>query len=258
LSERDQMSERRENSVLVALRELRGLEDDRVKREQEEALARAEVERAAKEATERRARDEDETRRLAEEDRVRRAEEEKQARIREEQLRIEDAERRARVDGEVRLQEERMRLEIQSRADGKSPVKAVLAVAAVLALVGGGIVYKIQAAHKEEIAIKDREAKEAKEQQELKHRAEQAEFDKKLSAIMHEMDDKLKTAKSDAERAQIRAEAARKEALVEDRSGKTRKRGSGPGSGSDQAGKPAAGLHVPGKREISNGILDGL
>ena len=46
------MSERRENSVLVALRELRGIEDDRVKREQEEA--RAEAERAAKAESERR------------------------------------------------------------------------------------------------------------------------------------------------------------------------------------------------------------
>ena len=250
------MSERRENSVLVALRELRGIEDDRVKREQEETRARLDAERTAKEAAERRAREEDDVRRLAEEDRLRRGEEEKQAKIREEHLRIEDAERRARVDGEVRLQEQRMRLEIQSRAEGKSPLKAVAVVAAVLALVGGGIVYRIQATHKEEIAAKDREAREAKEQQEIKHKAEQAEFDKKLSAIVHEMDDKLKTAKSDAERAQIRAEAARKEALMEDHAGKPRKRG-GSGSTSDQPTK-AAGLHVPGKRDISDGLLDGL
>ena len=251
------MSERRENSVLVALRELRGIEDDRVKREQDEARTRLEAERSAKEAGERRAREEEEARRLAEEERVRRAEEEKQAKVREEHLRIEDAERRARVDGEVRLQEERMRLEIQSRAHHKSPLKAIVGVAIALAVLGGGIVYKIQATHKEEIALKEREAKEreAKEQQDRK--AAQIEFEKRLAAITHEMDERLKSAKSDAERAQIRAEAARKEAAAEDHTGKGRKRGIAGGSASDQPTK-AAGLHVPGKREISNGILDGL
>ena len=74
MSERDQMSDRHENSVLVALRELRGIEDDRVKREQEEQRARIEGERLAKETAERRAREEIENRRLAEEERARRLE----------------------------------------------------------------------------------------------------------------------------------------------------------------------------------------
>jgi hypothetical protein len=249
------MSERRENSVLVALRELRGIEDDRVKREQDEIRARADAERAAKEAAEQRMRAEEEARQLAEAERVRRAEDEKQARVREEQLRIEEAERRARVDGEMRLQEERMRLEIQSRVHHhKSPVKAIVGVAIALALIGGGVVYKIQAAHKEEMVAREREAKE---QQERREKAAQIEFEKKIAAIKHEMDAKLTLAKSDAEREQIKAEANRKAAVAEDRAGKARNNKRGTGTSSDQPTR-AAGLHVPGKREISDGVLDGL
>lgn len=247
------MSERHENSVLVALRELRGIEDDRVKREQQELRARVEAERAAKEAAEQRARAEEVERHAAEEQRIRRLEEEKQARAREEQLRIEEAERRARVDGEMRLQEERMRLEIQSRAQhGKSSIKAVVVVAAVLALIAAGVVYKIQAAHKQELLAQEREARE---QQERSEKAKQAEFDKKIAAITHEMEGKLRMAKSDAERAQIKAEAQRKEAAAEDRAGKARPARKGPAA--DQPTR-SAGLHVPGKREISDGVLDGL
>ena len=58
------MSERpRENSVLFSLRELRRIEDDRVKKEQEAARAKAEAERQAKEAADRAARDAEERRR---------------------------------------------------------------------------------------------------------------------------------------------------------------------------------------------------
>jgi dTMP kinase len=250
------MSERRENSVLVALRELRGIEDDRVKREQEEARARSEAERAAKEASERQTREEEEARRLAEEDRLRRIEEEKQAKIREEQLRLEEADRRARVDGEMKLQEERMRLEMQSRSGAKSPLKAVIAVTVVLALAGAVIVYKIQAANRQENAERERKLDQERTQERLAAKAAQAELERKILAITRDMDEKLKAAKTDAERAQIRSDAllARREATSEERSGRRGKKG---GTASDQPGKSPA-VHVPGKRDINDNLLDGL
>ena len=143
------MSERRENSVLFSLKELRRIEDDRVKREEDEAKAKAEAERAAKEAAVRRAREEEEQRRRAEEDRLRRIEEDKENQLREEQLRMQEAERRQRVEGELRLQEERMRLEMQSRKTN-SPIKAVVSVAAVLVLIAGGLGYRMYSQHQAE------------------------------------------------------------------------------------------------------------
>ncbi|MEO5768732.1 MAG: hypothetical protein ABIS92_10310 [Polyangia bacterium] len=250
------MSDRRENSVLVALRELRGIEDERVKREQEEARARLEAERVAKEAAVLRAREEQEQLRLAEDDRLRRIEDQKIAKVREEQLRVEEAERRARIEGEMKLQEERMRLEIQSRA-GKSPMKLVLGVTLAAALVGGVIVYKIQAANRAEMAEKELKAQQEHDKAMAAERASfQAELQKKIAAITHDMDEKLKSARSEAERSQIIAEArARKEAAAEDR-GRGRRR-NGIAGGSDQPAK-APGVRVPGKRDINDNLLDGL
>ena len=253
MNERGQMSDRREDSVLVALKELRGIEDDRVRKEKDEARARVEAERAAKEASERRAREEEQARLQAEEDRVRRLEEDKQARAREEQLRVEEAERRARVDGEMKLQHERKRLEIQSRA-GRSPLKAVVGVALAVALVGGVILYKVNASHNAELAAREKRAEEDR----TSARAAQAELEKRLTAITHDMDEKLRAAKTEAEKAQIRAEAAaaKREAAAEEKPGRTRTKRADKGD-SDKPTK-APGLHVPGKREISDGILDGL
>ena len=250
------MSERSENSVLVSLRELRGIEDDRVKREQDDARARAEAERAAKEAAERRVRQEAEDRRRAEEDRLKRIEDEQQAKIRDEQLRVEDAERRARVEGEMKLQEQKMRLEIQSRAEGRSPMKAIVLVAVGLAAIGGIVVYKIQASNRAELAERERIAQQERES----HRASQAELEKRLGAITRDMDEKLKTANSEAEQAKIRAaaEKARREAMTEDHGSRPTKKTRGSGSSDAPAGKPSGG-RIPGKIEIKDDdILKGL
>src|SRR6516225_6669594 len=146
------MSERRENSVLFSLKELRNIEDGRVKKEKEDAQARVDADRAAKAAAERAVREAEERRIREEEERVRRIEEEKENRVREEQMRLQEAERRARVEGEVRLQEERMRLEVAAKHEQKSPMKAILGVAGILVIIGGGLGYKMYSDHQAEIA----------------------------------------------------------------------------------------------------------
>jgi hypothetical protein len=203
------MSERRENSVLFSLKELRRIEDDRVKREEDEAKAKAQAEQAAKEAAVRRARDEEEQRRRAEEDRLRRIEEDKENKLREEQMRLREAESRHRVDGELRLQEERMRLELQSRKTN-SPVKAVITVAAVLVVVAGALGYRMYSQHQAEIAAANAETARAQ----TDARAAQMEFEKKIAAIQKDMEGKLTAVHTEEERARIRAEAAERAAVA--------------------------------------------
>jgi len=247
------MSDRHENSVLVALRELRGIEDERVKREQEEARARIEAERAAKEAAARRAREEEAALRAAEEERLRRIEDDKVAKVREEQLRIEEADRRARVDGEMKLQEQRMRLEIQARA-GKSPLKAIAGVTILLLGIGGVVLYKVNAANKAEIAERERKAEQDRAAI-AAAKAAQAELEKRLTAITHDMEQKLKAAKTDAERDRIRMEAQlAKNQVAEEKPGKKRSRGGGTAADAPKPGAP----RIPGKRDINDDILGGL
>jgi dTMP kinase len=255
LSESDQRSEG--NSVLIALRELRGMENDRVKREKEEARVRVEAERAAKEAAERRARDEVEARKLAEEDRLRRIEDDKQSRIREEALRVEEAERRARVEGEMKLQEQRMRLEIQSRA-GRSPMKAVAIGVVAVALVAGVLIYRINAQHARQQAQQEEQAKAEKEQARAEAKAETEALRAQIAAITHDMDQKLKLAKTQAEVDKIKADArARQDAAAESaRSGKSHKKAGG--ASTDSATPKPAVPHIPGKRDINDDILNGL
>ena len=93
--------------------------------------------------------------------------------------------------------------------------------------------------------------------------AAQAEFKAQLTQIKREMDEKMKAAKSEAERIKIRADAEAKarEADVEHRNGATttgksrnnRKIGDGP-----TPGTKAPKYKDPGKRDINDDILNGL
>jgi len=249
------MSDRRENSVLFSLKELRKIEDDRVQREQDELSARREAERAAKEAAERAARDADERRRREEEDRVRSVEEAKQKRLREEQLRLEEAERRARVEADMQLQQERMRLEVQHRAKN-SPVKAVVGVSLVIIAIAGGLGYKMYQQHQTELAA-NKAALELAERQkaqmaEAAARAE-AEYRSQISNIKRQMDEKLAHATNDAERARIREEATRQAMAAKSKHGS-----SSSGGKSESSSSSSNKIKNPGKHEISDNPLDGL
>jgi hypothetical protein len=242
------MAERRENSVLFSLKELRNIEDGRVKKEKEEADARVEADRAAKAAAERAIREAEERARRDEEDRLRRIEEEKESRVREDQIRLQEAERRARVEGEVRLQEQRLHLEAQAKREQKSPMKAIIGVSAVLVVIAGGLGYKMYGDHQTEIAAE--RAKLAQAQEEASKA--KAELEARLDAIKKDMDAKLARAQTDAERAQIKLEAERARAAAS--SGR---------SGSHSVAKkteeaPKAAPSVAKKRTINDDPLEGL
>jgi hypothetical protein len=241
------MSERpRENSVLFSLRELRRIEDDRVKKEQEAARAKAEAERQAKEAAERAARDADERRIREEAERARLAREEEEQREREGNLRVQEAERRARVEGEMRINEERMRLEMQHKKK-HSPIKAMLTVAGILVVIGGGIGYKMYSQHQAELATERAERARI----EAQARKERAELEAKLVGIEKNMNDQLAKAKTEEDRQKIRVAAAEAKAAAQGRP----VRHAAPAKAED---KTTTLPKVKGKREISDNPLDGF
>jgi colicin import membrane protein len=148
------MAEKRENSVLFSLRELRQIEEDRVKSEEQAVRQREEDERARMVAEQRRVRDEEERRRREAMDLERARLDAEEARRREESLRLEETERRARVEADARLEEQKLRMEIEARAKEASSKKArflvaITAIAIIIVGVTGVFAYK---------AFKDREA----------------------------------------------------------------------------------------------------
>jgi hypothetical protein len=249
--ESDSMSERRENSVLFSLKELRRIEDDRVKREEDEAKARLEAERVAKEAAVRRAREEEEQRRRDEESRLQRIESEKEARTREEQMRLQEAERRQRVEGELRLQEERMRLEVQSRK-GNSPLKAVVSVAAVLVVIAGVLGYRMYSQHQAELAVANAE----KARLESDAKAAQLEFSTKMAAIQRETEAKLKAVHTEEERARIRDEMAARADVARQEAARRQHKAGGKGAGDATPASPV--YHKVEKKNFKDDPLDGL
>jgi colicin import membrane protein len=242
------MSERpRENSVLFSLRELRRIEDDRVKKEQDAARAKAEAERQARDAADRAAREAEDRRLREEQERVRLAKEEEEARHREGDLRVQEAERRARVEGEMRINEERMRLEMQHKKK-HSPVKAVLTVAGILIVIGGGVGYKMYSQHQAELATeraeRDRIEREAKKAR--------AELEARLTNMEKDFADKLKNAKSAEDVERIKAERA--QARLDIQAG----RPAHPRPTQAKPDQPTGPKPPKGKREISDNPLDGL
>ncbi|HEX3903635.1 MAG TPA: hypothetical protein VH853_12350 [Polyangia bacterium] len=244
------MSDRRENSVLFSLKELRRIEDDRVRVEQDELSARRESERAAKEAAERSAREAEERRQREEAERTRRAEEDHAAKSREDQMRLQEAERRARVEGEMRIHEERMRLEVQAKARN-SPVKAVVTVALVIIAVAGGVTYRMYTQHQTELAAQQA----ALEAERVEAKKREAELESRLAGIQKDMNDKLANAKSEEERSRIRADAAQARAVAQ--SQQAHAKPTHGGSRSDPA-TPTKIKPNTTKRDISNDPLEGL
>jgi len=237
-----------ENSVLFSLRELRRIEDDRVKKEQDSARAKAEAERQAREEADRVAREAEERRVRDEAERARMAREAGEQRQRDEQLRLEEAERRARVEGEMRINEERMRLEMQHKKK-HSPVKAVLTVTGILVVIGGGIGYKMYSQHQTELAAERAE----RERISAQARKDRAELEAKLVGIERNMNDQLAKAKTEEERARIRASAAEAKALAQ---GKSAPRHTSAAKTESEPKKTAVPTFK--KREISDNPLDGF
>lgn len=208
-------SDRPENSVLFSLRELRRLEDERVRAEADARRAQAEAERRAKVEGEQRARDEETRRAREEEERRRRAESEREAREREDRLRVEEAERRARVEGELKLKEQQLLEEqrhrhVRERRFGRSAGMAAAAGALLFVAVGGGLAAWASQQHKAEKKALEREIAQLDEQA----RAAQLDFEAKIRRLEEKARRDVAAATTAKEQARILGDLKRqKEAL---------------------------------------------
>jgi colicin import membrane protein len=215
-------ADKRENSVLFSLRELRKIEEDRVKHEENTARQKVEDERRAREDEVRRAREAEEQRLRAIEDAQRAREEEEERRAREDALRIEEAERRHRVEAQARLEEQRLRMEIEAKGKmaTNKRIKVLMAVAAgMLIMVAGlGIFLYYRGKEMDRQAALNAAALKAKEDEISKL---QQEFDKERKAFAdaqqqyQEAFDALGKAQDEESRKRLRAIAESKKAEMQ-------------------------------------------
>jgi hypothetical protein len=214
--------DRPENSVLFSLKELRRLEDERVKAEADARRAQAEAERRAKMEAEQRARDE-ETRRARqqqveeeEEERRRRAEADREARQREDRLRVEEAERRARVEGELKLREQQLLEEqrqrrVQGRRVGRSAGMAATTAALLFVAVGGGLTARASRQHQAEKEGLEREIARRDEQA----LAAQLDFEAKIRALEEKARRDVAAAKTPKDQARVLGDLKRQKQALE-------------------------------------------
>src|SRR6185312_8499915 len=177
------MAERRENSVLFSLNELRNIESDRVKGEEDAERARIEAERRAREEEIRRAKEAEEAKRRAEEDRIKREADEKERVAREHDLRLKESERRAQIEAAARLEQARIEAEARARIEGKKfPTTQVVAGVVALVLVAGVTMGILVSNHNKELAQAQAEAAQRLEEAQKKAAAERAAEERKLQA----------------------------------------------------------------------------
>jgi hypothetical protein len=250
-------SDRSESSVLLSLKELRRLEDERVKAEADARRAQAEAEQRAKAETEQRTRDEETRRVREEEERRRRAASEREARQRADRLRVEEAERRARVEGELelrgqqRLEEQRQR-HLQGRRFGRSAWMAAAAGAALFLAVGGGLAAWASQLHQAEKKALEQEIARRGEQA----RAAQLAFDAKIRALEEKAHRYLGEAKTAKEQARILGDLQRQKQAIEAARPQPPRRTTPPVR--PTAAPPKPPFRVPQKPEVNDEPLGGL
>ena len=132
-------SDKKESSVLFSLRELRSIEETRVKEEEDAVKAAEEARIRAKIDEERRGREAEEAKVRAHEDAARREREGIEQRQREDAVRVQEAEARARAEQMAQLEAQRLQHEMELRrreVEKKRPTWLLITVgAAVVAAV---------------------------------------------------------------------------------------------------------------------------
>jgi translation initiation factor IF-2 len=196
-------SDRPDNSVLFSLKELRRLEDERVKAEADARRAQAEAEQRARDEETRRTREEEERRCRADSER-------------EDRLRVEEAERRARVEGELRLRErqlleEQRQRHVQRRRFGRSAGMAAAAGAVLFVAIGGGLAAWASQQHQAEKKALEREIASRDDQA----RAAQLDFEAKIHALEDKAQRDVAEAKTAKDQARILGDLRRQKQVLE-------------------------------------------
>ena len=229
--------QQKESSVLFSLKELMGIEEERIKEEEADRAARAKSEREAREAEERRRRDEEE-RRVREEEERRRTEEQRK---REESTRLDairhaelekakaEAEHKARLESMTAQQAHEAQLASITHDQSKKKLQMAVGIVAFL-LIAGGTVLGLALKKSSDEATAKAQALEAE-------RRAFAEEKARLERQMQEAEGKetalrsqLSNAKDEADRARIEKElrqAQQRTAAARQNVGRARPAGGG-------------------------------
>jgi hypothetical protein len=184
--------EKRENSVLFSLRELRQIEESRVQ-EEEHAVRTAEQARiAAAQEAERKRREAEEAKIRAEREEVLRIEMAREGAEREARMRVESAEAMERQRSQAALEQQRLAHEMELRraeVAKKRPTWMLVVTGGALVLTIGLVIFAVQRKHESDVAkaaaaLAEQEKIEAQET--LKH----------LTDDINEQDNRLKAAES--------------------------------------------------------------
>jgi hypothetical protein len=218
-------SEKRENSVLFSLRELRTIEESRVKEEEDAAQAAEEARIRARMDEEKRLREAQEAKERQNLEAARLERETAEARVREEQLRIQEAEARARAEHQANLEAQRLNHEMEIRkteASKKRPVALVVAMLLFAVITVGAVLFMIQRSNEKAEADKKRQeaeiAREKADQVAKQKEKETAELKATVDALinaqkdldnqMRESERQLAAATSQADRDKVAARQA--------------------------------------------------
>ena len=198
------MAERQENSVLFSLRELRNLEEDRVKQEEETEKARLAAAEKAKQEEMLRAKAAEEVKQREEADRTRREKDEREKAEREVQLRLQESEKRAQIEANTKLEQARIEAEAKARVQLKGKSNGLVWGVVALVVVGGiGGFWYLNDQHTKKLAAQqeemDKRLAAEKREAEEKRAAEVRAYEDKMNALQAQ----LNKATNDAERKAI-------------------------------------------------------
>lgn len=236
--------EKRENSVLFSLRELRTIEENRVQEEEEAARTAEEARIRARMDEERRVREEAEARLRAEQEEEKRIREMEAHRAHDEKVRVGEAAARAQAEHNARLEQDRLQheMEIRRQEVAKKRPTWLLVVAGVLVAAIGISIYLIIQRNKENErkAAENAELQRQNDEKEAIIKANKEQIDTlnasmaQLQGQLDDLDkqlddafDAIKNAKTDADRraANDRVDSVRKKkAQVKEQQEETKKK----------------------------------
>ena len=127
-------SDRKPNSVLFSLKELRSVENQRRTQEQEQQQRQEQKRQRRQQQARRKQQEQARQKQLEQEQQQRQDQERRERQAREDQLRLQEAEQRARVEAEMELQRQRQKLELQQRAQTPGAGRWLPAVIATVVL----------------------------------------------------------------------------------------------------------------------------
>jgi DNA repair exonuclease SbcCD ATPase subunit len=182
-------SEKRENSVLFSLRELRQIEENRVQEEEHAVRSAEDARRQAKEAEERRKREEEEAKIRAEREHQRQIEEARVAAEREARMRVESAEAAERARQQAALEQQRLQQEMELRRAEVAKKRPTWMLAVTGIAIVGVIIAIIVGVKAYSQSQEDAEKRQAAERASEEYGKQVKEAQARIEKAQHDLDD---------------------------------------------------------------------